>query len=49
MARSLFAVRREEIIGLCQRVLVMREGSLVGELRGAGISEGAILRLCYAA
>jgi ribose transport system ATP-binding protein len=39
----------EEIIGLCQRVVVMREGALVGELRGDGISEAAILSLCYAA
>ncbi len=26
----------EEIVGLCQRVLVMREGRLAGELRGDG-------------
>jgi ribose transport system ATP-binding protein len=39
----------EEIIGLCQRVVVMREGTLVGELRGPEISEPAILQLCYAA
>jgi ribose transport system ATP-binding protein len=39
----------EEIIGLCRRVVVMREGTIVGELRGAEISEAAILQLCYAA
>lgn len=39
----------EEIVGLCHRVLVMREGRCVGELKGEAISEGAILELCYAA
>jgi ribose transport system ATP-binding protein len=39
----------EEIVGLCQRVLVMREGRLVGELRGDDISESAVLQLCFAA
>lgn len=38
----------EEIVGLCHRVLIMREGRCVGELRGAAISEAAILELCYA-
>jgi len=39
----------EEIVGLCQRVVVLREGRPVGELHGAEVSEPAILRLCYAA
>ena len=39
----------EEIIGLCRRVVVMREGTIVGELRGPEVSEAAILQLCYAA
>jgi ribose transport system ATP-binding protein len=39
----------EEVVGLCHRVLVMREGRCVGELKGDAISEGAILELCYAA
>lgn len=39
----------EEIVGLCQRVLVLREGRLVGELRGTEVSEGAILSLCFVA
>jgi len=39
----------EEVVGLCHRVLVMREGRCVGELKGEAISEGAILELCYAA
>jgi len=39
----------EEIVGLCQRVLVLREGRLAGELRGAEITEPAILALCFAA
>jgi ribose transport system ATP-binding protein len=39
----------EEVVGLCQRVLVMREGRLVGELRGTEVSESAILSLCFVA
>ncbi len=38
----------EEVVGLCHRVLVMREGRCVGELDGDAISEAAILELCYA-
>jgi ribose transport system ATP-binding protein len=38
----------EEIVGLCHRVLVMREGRCVGELVDQQISEAAILELCYA-
>ena len=33
----------EEVVGLCHRVLVMREGRCVGELKGDAISEAAIL------
>jgi ribose transport system ATP-binding protein len=39
----------EEVVGLCQRVLVLREGRLVGELRGDDVSEAAILQLCFVA
>jgi ribose transport system ATP-binding protein len=39
----------EEIVGLCQRVLVLREGRLVGELRGDEVSEASILQLCFVA
>jgi ribose transport system ATP-binding protein len=39
----------EEIVGLCQRVIVLREGRFAGELRGAEISEAAILERCFAA
>ena len=39
----------EEVVGLCHRVLVMREGRSVGELEGGAISEAAILQLCYEA
>jgi len=34
-----------EIIGLCDRVVVMREGRRTGELHGAAITENAILQL----
>jgi ribose transport system ATP-binding protein len=39
----------EEVVGLCHRVLVMREGRCTGELEGDGITETAILHLCYEA
>jgi len=34
-----------EIIGLCHRTLVMREGKIVGELTGSEMTEEAIIRL----
>jgi ribose transport system ATP-binding protein len=37
----------EEVVGLSHRVLVMREGRCVGELNEGGISDAAILGLCY--
>jgi ribose transport system ATP-binding protein len=37
----------EELPGLCDRVIVMTEGRIAGELRGAEISREAILRLSY--
>jgi ABC-type sugar transport system ATPase subunit len=38
-----------ELVEVCDRVLVIREGRLVGELSGAEIGERAILDLCYGA
>ncbi len=38
----------EEVIGLSHRVLVMRGGRLVAELRGDAIGEGAILAAAFA-
>lgn len=35
----------QEVIGLCDRVLVMRQGRVVGELAGNTITEDAIVRL----
>jgi ABC-type sugar transport system ATPase subunit len=37
----------EEVAILADRVLVMREGSLAGELTGAAITEAGIIELCY--
>jgi ABC-type sugar transport system ATPase subunit len=34
-----------EVIGLCERVLVMKEGAIAGTLAGADIDERAIMRL----
>lgn len=38
-----------ELLGVCHRVLVMREGNLVGELTGEEISEDRMLEMCYGA
>lgn len=48
--RSIIFISSEfpELVGLCQRVLVLREGRLVGELAGDEITERAILDVCYA-
>jgi ribose transport system ATP-binding protein len=37
----------EEVVGLCDRVLVMREGQIVGELTGGRLTEPEILHLCF--
>ena len=37
----------EELPGLCDRVLVMVEGRIAGELQGPAITRDAILHLCY--
>ena len=37
----------EELPGLCDRVIVMAEGRIAGELRGVEITREAILRLSY--
>lgn len=37
----------EELPGLCDRVLVMVEGRIAGELAGPAITRDAILHLCY--
>ncbi|CAB4879289.1 unannotated protein [freshwater metagenome] len=36
-----------ELVGSCNRVIVMREGRLVDEIEGAAISDGALVELCY--
>jgi ribose transport system ATP-binding protein len=38
-----------ELVSLCNRAIVMREGRLVGELEGDAITEVAVIELCYAA
>ena len=38
-----------ELVGTCNRVLVMREGRLVGELQAEAISDAALVERCYAA
>jgi ABC-type sugar transport system ATPase subunit len=36
-----------ELVGACNRVIVMREGRLVDELEGEAISDQALVELCY--
>jgi ABC-type sugar transport system ATPase subunit len=36
-----------EMVAVCNRVLVLQEGRLVGELDGDGITERNIIELCY--
>ena len=36
-----------ELVGACNRVIVMREGRLVDELEGDAISDSALVELCY--
>jgi ABC-type sugar transport system ATPase subunit len=38
-----------ELVGICNRVLVMREGTLVGEFEGDQVTEAALVARCYAA
>jgi len=38
-----------EIVGVCSRAIVMREGRLVDELEGDSITETAVIERCYAA
>ena len=37
-----------ELVGACNRVLVMREGRLVGELDGEEVTDAALVERCYA-
>jgi ribose transport system ATP-binding protein len=37
-----------ELVGICNRVIVMREGRIVGEFEGSEISESALVESCYA-
>ena len=45
LACMLISSDLEEVIGLCSRIAVMREGTLAGELAGDEISEEAIMYL----
>ncbi len=36
-----------ELVGVCQRVLVLSEGRIVGELEGDDVTEPAIVNICY--
>ena len=37
-----------ELVGACSRVVVMREGRIVGELEGDAITDAALVERCYA-
>jgi ABC-type sugar transport system ATPase subunit len=36
-----------ELVGVCQRALVLREGRLVADLTGSELSEAALIQACY--
>ena len=38
-----------ELVGICNRVLVLREGRLVGEFENEAVTETALVERCYAA
>ena len=37
-----------ELVGICSRVLVMREGEMTTEIVGAEVTEAALVEACYA-
>ena len=47
--RSILFISSEfgELVGVCHRVIVLREGELVGEVSGDQITEAALLEHCY--
>jgi len=45
MACIVISSELQEIIGLCHRAVVMREGKLVGELTANELSEEAVMHL----
>lgn len=45
MACIVISSELPEIIGLCHRAVIMREGRIVGELSGPGLTEEAVMRL----
>jgi ABC-type sugar transport system ATPase subunit len=49
MAILLISSEMEEVLGMSHRVLVMRAGRLVADLRGTDVSEAAILRAIFGA
>ncbi len=47
MAVLLVSSDLEEVIGNCDRVVVMRDGETVGEVSGADVAEKPIVRLAH--
>lgn len=47
MAVLLISSDLEEVIGNCNRVMVMREGEIAGELNGASVTEAAIMHMAH--
>jgi ribose transport system ATP-binding protein len=45
MAIVMVSSEMPELLALCDRVLVLREGAIAGGVEGAGLSQEAILRL----
>ena len=44
----MFSTEPEQFASICSRVIVLRNGSIVTELTGAGLAAGTISQWCYA-
>ena len=47
MAVLLISSDLEEVIGNCNRVMVMRDGEIAGELEGDAVTEAAIMHMAH--
>lgn len=47
VAMVLFSTEPEQLAAVCERVLVLRDGTIVTELSGAGLTREAVSQWCY--
>jgi ribose transport system ATP-binding protein len=48
LAILLFSTEPEQLAAMCSRVLVLRDGAIVTELRGDDLTRESVTRWCYA-